>query len=212
MLSRRQQLYQIALTLLSFSFLPFSLALPSHDHTLALFNAPASNAPLTPPPLDLSNPPPLVHKTVIAPTKIHTLKARARVGFQNFLNLGAGWNMYYSSWNAIALPVQLASLDLIRLYSTIIANAAGVWRVAPPRYMLLPLYSPRPGVRLVMVIIGKLLTASFLVGKIYKSPSATSNFCGIALNKLYRGIWWKCLGGNCCRLRRPGGRGFIGLC
>lgn len=31
---------------------------------------------------------------------------RRSPGFQHFLELGEGWNMYYSSWSSIALPVR----------------------------------------------------------------------------------------------------------
>ena len=33
------------------------------------------------------------------------LKPRS-VGFQEYLDIGSGWNMYYSSWPSIALPVR----------------------------------------------------------------------------------------------------------
>ena len=31
---------------------------------------------------------------------------RRMIGFQHFLEIGGGWNMYYSSWPSIALPVR----------------------------------------------------------------------------------------------------------
>ncbi len=37
---------------------------------------------------------------------VSKLRPRSHHGFQDFLDIGSGWNMYYSSWPAIALPVR----------------------------------------------------------------------------------------------------------
>ena len=34
-----------------------------------------------------------------------SVRRRSPPGFHHFLEMGAGWNMYYSSWSSIALPV-----------------------------------------------------------------------------------------------------------
>ena len=35
------------------------------------------------------------------------LRPRARRGYQSFLSIGSGWNLYYSSWAGALLPIQL---------------------------------------------------------------------------------------------------------
>jgi len=127
MVNRQQRQLYTLLFILSLLSITSSLALPAQENALTLPSPPFSHLP-TPP----------RHNTITSshnPSTHPLLRRQVNNGYQRFLNLGAGWNMYYSSWHAIALPVQLASLDLVRLYSTIIANAAGVWRVALPRYV-----------------------------------------------------------------------------
>lgn len=43
-----------------------------------------------------------------APTNALAVKSLKRrgLGFHEFLDIGIGWNMYYSSWPAVALPVR----------------------------------------------------------------------------------------------------------
>lgn len=55
-------------------------------------------------------------------------------GYQNFLNLGGGWNLYYSSWPALIFPVQPAVWALRRLYHSMEVNAGSIWRLSAPRY------------------------------------------------------------------------------
>ena len=55
-------------------------------------------------------------------------------GFQSFLNFENGWNLYYSSWNSIALPIQPSAWALSQLYSSIVIKAHGSWRSGPPQH------------------------------------------------------------------------------
>lgn len=43
-------------------------------------------------------------------------------GYRDFLYLGAGWNLYYSSWSAPMLPIPPAAYALRRLYTTIVTD------------------------------------------------------------------------------------------
>lgn len=55
-------------------------------------------------------------------------------GFQNFLHLGGGWNLYYSSWPTSIFPVQPAVWALRQLYTSMEVNGGSIWRLSPPRY------------------------------------------------------------------------------
>ena len=56
--------------------------------------------------------------------------------FQRFLEIGNGWNMYYSSWNSAGLPLQPAVWALTQLYATIQVQAKGPWRKGPPQQVV----------------------------------------------------------------------------
>lgn len=62
------------------------------------------------------------------------LLLRRSHGFQSYLDIGSGWNMYYSSWPSIALPVQPAAWALTNLYASILLHARGKWSKSPPQY------------------------------------------------------------------------------
>lgn len=71
------------------------------------------------------------HKvTPIAP------RAESIIPFQSFLDIGLGWNIYYSSWQAAALPVQPAAWALTNLYASMMLHARGEWRKKAPSHML----------------------------------------------------------------------------
>lgn len=74
------------------------------------------------------------------------LKPRS-VGFQEYLDIGSGWNMYYSSWPSIALPVQPAAWALTNLYASILVQARGKWTKSPPQYGFSLTYG---GIRILM--------------------------------------------------------------
>lgn len=57
-------------------------------------------------------------------------------GFQHFLDIGNGWNMYYSSWHASALPIQPAAWALTGLYAHIATNVRSTWRNGPPQHAI----------------------------------------------------------------------------
>ena len=67
-----------------------------------------------------------------APSSLLLLR-RSR-GFQSYLDIGSGWNMYYSSWPSIALPVQPAAWALTNLYASILLHARGKWSKSPPQH------------------------------------------------------------------------------
>jgi len=135
---RRRRPFLALLHVFLLTLVTTCLALPSHDHAFLPF--PSSSSPPSPAQENALTPRRPPFSNPLSPTQdraiAHTHHPRALRGYKNLLNLGAGWNLYYTSWHAIALPVQLASFDLVRFYSTIIANAAGAWRVAPPRQHL----------------------------------------------------------------------------
>ena len=56
--------------------------------------------------------------------------------FQSFVTLHNGWNLYHSSWNSIALPVQPAAWAFSRLYSGILGKAQGSWAARPLQHYL----------------------------------------------------------------------------
>ena len=37
--------------------------------------------------------------------------SRRNMGFQHYLDIGSGWNMYYSSWPSVALPIRKYHFD-----------------------------------------------------------------------------------------------------
>ena len=57
-------------------------------------------------------------------------------GYQAFLYLGGGWNLYYSSWSSIGLSIAPASQALTRLYTSIAENAGSIWRLSPPLHSI----------------------------------------------------------------------------
>ncbi|KAF6222051.1 hypothetical protein HO133_001137 [Letharia lupina] len=73
--------------------------------------------------------------------------ARRGIGFRDFLDIGGGWNMYYSAWPAVALPVQPAAWALANLYASILVQARGKWTASPPRHSFTVTYG---GIRILM--------------------------------------------------------------
>ena len=65
------------------------------------------------------------------------LVPRQEHSYQSFLEIGNGWNMYYSSWHAAALPIQPAAWALTNLYASMVAQAQGPWRKLPAQAFLL---------------------------------------------------------------------------
>jgi len=95
-----------------------SNALPSHvpnTKDISIYN-----------PIPAASPPP-------PPTYISPRSLTPRdYGYQAFLILGAGWNLYYSSWTSSSLPIQPAAWALTRLYINMVSNAGSIWRLSPP--------------------------------------------------------------------------------
>lgn len=56
--------------------------------------------------------------------------------FQQFLDIGDGWNLYHSSWHAASLPIQPAAWVLTNLYASMLTNAQTTWRKTAPQYIL----------------------------------------------------------------------------
>ncbi|KAL9063680.1 MAG: hypothetical protein Q9161_009339 [Pseudevernia consocians] len=75
------------------------------------------------------------------------LRPRVLLGFHEYLDIGGGWNMYYSARPAIALPVQPAAWALAHLYTSILIHARGKWAKSPPQYGFVFTYG---GVRILM--------------------------------------------------------------
>ena len=48
---------------------------------------------------------PILDPTALTPRTVETIT----LPFRSFLSLGSGWNIYYSSWHASALPIQPAA-------------------------------------------------------------------------------------------------------
>lgn len=76
---------------------------------------------------------------------VKSLKRRS-LGFHDFIDIGIGWNMYYSSWPAVALPVRMyLHIKHLPVYSRNVpiqkdsAIANSFWPHIPP-----PLPSPCP--------------------------------------------------------------------
>ena len=57
-------------------------------------------------------------------------------GFQSFLEIGNDWNMYYSSWNGMAMPVAPAAWALTALYAHFQTQARTTWRKQLPQKVL----------------------------------------------------------------------------
>ena len=57
-------------------------------------------------------------------------------GYQAFLHLGDGWNLYYSSWSSTGLPIAPAAWALAQLYSNMAQNAGSIWRLSPPLHSI----------------------------------------------------------------------------
>lgn len=51
------------------------------------------------------------HERAIAASS-PSLTPRAPLGFHEYLEIGNGWNMYYSTWPAMALPVRKSMLEM----------------------------------------------------------------------------------------------------
>ncbi len=58
------------------------------------------------------------------------------IGFQSFIDVGNGWNFYYSSWHAASLPLQPAAWALTNLYASMLVQAQSTWRKGPPQNIL----------------------------------------------------------------------------
>ena len=65
----------------------------------------------------------------------YSLTARSD-GYQAFLHLGDGWNLYYSSWASMSLPVQPAVWALNRLYTNMARDGGSIWRLSPPLHTI----------------------------------------------------------------------------
>jgi len=53
------------------------------------------------------------------------------IGFQTFIDVGNGWNFYYSSYHAASLPIQPAAWALTKLYASMLVQAQSTWRKGP---------------------------------------------------------------------------------
>lgn len=58
------------------------------------------------------------------------------IGFQSFIDVGNGWNFYYSSWHAASLPIQPAAWALTNLYASMLVQAQSTWRKGPPQKII----------------------------------------------------------------------------
>ena len=77
---------------------------------------------------------PLSQSTPLAPRSLNPVSSNS--GFQAFLHLGAGWNLYYSSWIGTSFPTQPAAWALSHLYSSMVTNAGSIWRLSPPLHRI----------------------------------------------------------------------------
>ena len=95
-----QQSWSLQLLVLTFLSLTSLTSCHPHPHDVSAVKA----API--PSASIQAAENLVRKT--GPTDALAVKSlkRRSLGFKEFLDIGIGWNMYYSSWPAFVLPVR----------------------------------------------------------------------------------------------------------
>ena len=124
--------------------LSLSSALPSHTHSLRDVDIPS---------ILQSHQRSKDHGYKLERHKAISLAPRTGLTLQSFLDIGSSWNMYYSFWNAAALPLQPAVWALTNLHATLQTQAHSTWRkVLPTQFLnsqpgevqLMTLYAEQP--------------------------------------------------------------------
>lgn len=98
-------------------------------------------------------------ETHLLPIKTLSPRLEPITAFQHFLDVGLGWNMYYSSWHGSALPIEPAAWVLTTLYSHILTKAQSTWRQGPPKHSIGATFGQ---VKMVMVCKEKPLSWDFV--------------------------------------------------
>lgn len=80
--------------------------------------------------------------------------------FQHFfLDIGNGWNMFYSSWHSSMVPVAPAAWALSNIYASVLVQAQSTWRKGPPSRVIKANVGP---VQLLMICVERPIPWDFV--------------------------------------------------